>query len=252
MFAALRLCALSLLGLCGLLTLPTPLGDLVAEPQQLLFWWESNGSLRASATVLQLAAVVGCAYLFAISAVVLLAGWCRAVNVQRAALRCAVPWLRRSIAAGATVGLLTVSSAYATDPNPATVRDLGPLPTLQVELPTPPVVTDLGPAPTQAAVEVHPVAVDPASAAPTVYEVQAGDNLWTIAARLRAAASDTRPRTRDVARYWSELVDLNRDQLTDPDLIVPGQLLLLPPLVRDPQVPPTALPGPTGGADAPD
>ncbi|MDX1619885.1 MAG: LysM domain-containing protein [Nitriliruptorales bacterium] len=62
-------------------------------------------------------------------------------------------------------------------------------------------------------------------ASPT-HVVQRGEHLWSIAAHT---VDDPRPET--IARYWRRLVDLNRDRLSsnDPDLLYPGEVLLLPP-----------------------
>lgn len=55
--------------------------------------------------------------------------------------------------------------------------------------------------------------------------VRSGDSLWTLAAGdLPAAASDA-----DISRRWREIYAANRPVIgPDPDLIVPGQRLLLP------------------------
>jgi hypothetical protein len=61
--------------------------------------------------------------------------------------------------------------------------------------------------------------------------VEAGDSLWSIAEEVvRTARPDSAERT--VTRYWRALVDANRAHLVDPgnpDLLVPGQQLALPP-----------------------
>lgn len=62
---------------------------------------------------------------------------------------------------------------------------------------------------------------------PTVWVVEQGDSFWTIAAQVVAAAGD-----QETHRYWRRLVEANRDRLVDPgnpDLLVPGQRLVLPP-----------------------
>lgn len=60
-----------------------------------------------------------------------------------------------------------------------------------------------------------------------VVVVRPGDSLWGIAAdRLGAAATAA-----DVAAYWHRLHRLNADVIgDDPDLVLPGQRLRLPPL----------------------
>jgi LysM domain len=76
-----------------------------------------------------------------------------------------------------------------------------------------------------------PAARDPAATASS-WTVGAGDSFWSIAADTLAqagkAASDRR-----VIGYWRRLVEANRGRLLDPgnpDLLVPGQELVLPDL----------------------
>jgi len=69
------------------------------------------------------------------------------------------------------------------------------------------------------------------SAATTSVTVQAGDNLWKIARRhLRSLGED--PSNRRLATYWANVVDVNRSVLRsgNPDLIYPGETVLLPPV----------------------
>lgn len=64
-----------------------------------------------------------------------------------------------------------------------------------------------------------------------VHRVQPGEHFWSIAEqvvieRVGPTASDA-----DVAAYWRQLVEVNRDRLVDPDnpdLILPGQVFDLP------------------------
>ncbi len=55
--------------------------------------------------------------------------------------------------------------------------------------------------------------------------VQAGDSLWEIAAALLGPGTGTAAIAREVERLWA----LNADRIGsgDPDLIVPGERLLL-------------------------
>jgi len=54
--------------------------------------------------------------------------------------------------------------------------------------------------------------------APRTYTVVAGDTLSAIAQREYGAAD-----------RWKAIFDANRDQLSDPDRIQPGQVLTIPP-----------------------
>lgn len=77
---------------------------------------------------------------------------------------------------------------------------------------------------------------EPADEEPTGDEwtVEQGDHLWSIAERVVSA---DHPGADDdtTARYWALLVEANRDRFVvpdDPDLILPGQRLLLPEVGR--------------------
>jgi hypothetical protein len=64
------------------------------------------------------------------------------------------------------------------------------------------------------------------------YEVAAGDSLWTIAAHTLEAARGVPPTEAELHGYWRSLIEVNRVRLADPanpDLIFPGQSLVLPP-----------------------
>jgi hypothetical protein len=84
-----------------------------------------------------------------------------------------------------------------------------------------------------------PVATAPARPAPEAgqetHSVVEGDNLWTIAKRrLEEApgAGAREPTDREVADYWAQVKKVNRDELPsgDPDVIAPGDQILLPPV----------------------
>lgn len=51
----------------------------------------------------------------------------------------------------------------------------------------------------------------------TIYEVKSGDNLSSIAKHFYRNGNE-----------WKAIFDANRDQLTDPDHIKPGQMLKIP------------------------
>jgi hypothetical protein len=64
-----------------------------------------------------------------------------------------------------------------------------------------------------------------------VHVVVAGESLWTIAHDVVAVQLGRLPSDAEVAAYWLELIERQRPHLTypdDPDLIFPGELVLLP------------------------
>ncbi len=70
----------------------------------------------------------------------------------------------------------------------------------------------------------------PAAGPLSSWAVEAGDSFWSIAAEIAALAGDE-PNDRQVIGYWRRLVEANRSRMVDPgnpDLLVPGQELLLP------------------------
>jgi nucleoid-associated protein YgaU len=63
--------------------------------------------------------------------------------------------------------------------------------------------------------------------------VRPGDSLLTIAREALRDAGVEDPSDGDIAAYWSVVIDRNRAHLPDPDnpdLIFPGDRLVLPPL----------------------
>jgi len=102
-------------------------------------------------------------------------------------------------------------------------------------------MTSVAPEPASDATPPAPVPVSPAAALPpaptlptvdaTAWLVEPGDSLWSIAEEVVRTA---RPEASDdvVTRYWHALTEANRSTLVDPgnpDLLVPGQQLTLPP-----------------------
>ena len=71
----------------------------------------------------------------------------------------------------------------------------------------------------------------PAPQASTAHVVRAGEHLWLLAERLVRARTSAAS-TAAVAVYWRRVVAANRAALRsgDPDLVYPGERILLPPL----------------------
>ena len=80
-----------------------------------------------------------------------------------------------------------------------------------------------------------PVAVAPPTMVitePARWTVAPGDNLWTIAERHLGAFAATEAELPDVGDYWRQVVLANQDVIrsSDPDLIYPGEVVVLPPV----------------------
>jgi nucleoid-associated protein YgaU len=105
-------------------------------------------------------------------------------------------------------------------------------------------MTPLPPSPGSAAsAAATPAANQPATPPPTpspgalaidatAWVVEPGDSFWSIAEEVTGTSGATSDGERQVTQYWHRLVDANRPGLVDPDnpdLLVPGQRLMIPP-----------------------
>ena len=69
------------------------------------------------------------------------------------------------------------------------------------------------------------------AAAVREWTVRPGDHFWRIAEDVLTTALHRAPADHETDPYWQRLVDANRDRLVDranPDLLFPGQVLVLP------------------------
>ena len=76
-----------------------------------------------------------------------------------------------------------------------------------------------------------PAVPPPPAAGPSSWIVEPGDSFWSIATDTVSPPEPGGPDHRLVAGYWRRLVEANRSRLIDPgnpDLLVPGQELVLP------------------------
>jgi hypothetical protein len=98
-------------------------------------------------------------------------------------------------------------------------------------------------APTTAPTSLAPVPLPPRASAPAnpsvtadaadeTWTVTAGDTFWSIAEEALTDQRGSFPSQHEIVRYWRQLIATNQARLAapgNPDLLLPGQSLLLPP-----------------------
>lgn len=75
------------------------------------------------------------------------------------------------------------------------------------------------------------ISATPPAASPEEWTVARGEHLWGIAAEVLTDHLGRPPTDGETARYWRVLIEANRSRLVvpdDPDLILPGQRLVVP------------------------
>lgn len=227
----------------------------VAPASSTFEWWTTTPVEHALGGVARLVIIGVLAYLVLVAATQLLALAAPGTRLARAVDRLAPRAL-----AFATAGVIVASSSPAwASPGPATTTDGGhdgvtmqvltpseprpgspaaeprtsiPLAPTTTAPPAPVPSTDPAPIPSTEATPVPETDQSPSPSSTHRYVVQPGDHLWSIAERA-VTLDGTTAEAAVVARYWRALIDANRDRLVDPadpDLILPGQELELPPL----------------------
>jgi hypothetical protein len=172
--------------------------------------------------------------------------WSTLPAVRRAVdAACAVSVVTSVVLAPTVLGEATAGAARADDPPVVTlVRDGRGIAQLPPDAPaTTPSTTSPRPTSPAIAATVPSLSSTPAAsvAAPVVAPADAldevvvveGDNLWTIAAARLAQRSGRSPADvpdAEIAPYWGRVCDANRAHLAsgDPNLIVPGEHVVLP------------------------
>lgn len=133
----------------------------------------------------------------------------------------------------ATAAPSTTASAPSTSAAPAPSATAAPAPSTTA-LPAP------DPTPTAPTPTVPPAADDVAAPPPTPVgsvTVSVGDSFWTLAEREASARVGRAPTLAEVTRLWADMVEANADRLVqqgNPDLVLPGQVLVLPPIGPSP------------------
>lgn len=144
-----------------------------------------------------------------------------------------------AISASAVVGGALPSAGAA--PTPAathatpqpTSTGTGPVLIERVALPPGTATADPAPATTATIRAVPPPLVPGAAPAPTLHRVRPGDHLWGIAEEAVGAALGRAPTDAEVDPFWRQVITVNPD-LVDPDLIFPGQVVVVPPVPQPP------------------
>jgi len=217
-------------------------------------WIEAAGPGAALMSVGWLAVATVVAYLWVVSTAVIAA---RHRGVSNTIVDAVTPTIVKSILTGtATLGLVGAVPAAAISPyvvhqsgggaNPTPSAEFGP-----TDRASAPVMTTADPETTTAERADPPImtqspnaegttrAPEVGSEAPVMTEVAEsadwtvapGDHLWSIAEQITASALDRHPTEAEVSRYWLQLIEVNKANLidpTNPDLIRPGQTLMLP------------------------
>jgi hypothetical protein len=209
------------------------------SPGNLVTWADHVGPGLAGMAVVHAALAVGAGFAVLLGALHLLAALLPGRHGARAAAvtgRLTPAILRAGLgmvvtATTATTVPAAVASADTIDPPhraadpPDTRPDGAPATTTAT-------MTHLG---AVTAAPLPPPAADapPEGAAPDRWVVTPGEHLWGIAEETLADRLGRPPTDAEVVPYWRTVIEANRDRLVhrdDPDLILPGQVLLLPPV----------------------
>jgi len=207
-----------------------------------LGWWHTVGTGDAVATILRSIAVALSGYVTVVATLIALAGRLRCPSLHRLGVSLAPsPWRRRLTISAAAVALAIPAVASAQEA-PIVMIDVGPVDPGATSAPHPAgplLLHDLGPVahapPPMLSPEPHDgltrEGFRPAPAGPRAADswlVERGDHLWAIAEQL-VHRDDPQAGDVEVIDYWTRLIDANRGTLgDDPDLIHPGQVLVLP------------------------
>ena len=224
---------------------------------------ERGDATGATLAAIRLAVLGSAVYL---AALLLLAAMARGRPAACGRLTSGLPGLRRmTILLGAgLLATLRPDAAGAVEPDPSPPPTTSPrdAPVLRVVPDDPPVMSVTGeaapepppPSSTTSVVADAPAAVDdegdeepPAEpGAPTAtpppslsestgtWNIRPGDHLWHVAESTLAGAWSRTPSEAETARYWRTLIEMNHDRLVhpdDPDLVLPGQEIVLPPVL---------------------
>lgn len=202
-------------------------GGLAAPPVRswtaLERWYDAMGAGAASVALVRVAALVGVVWLLGASLLQLVARARPGPSLHAVADAMSPPVLRRW--AHGVAGLSVMVGLSGPPAPPGTSPD--PAGTAVMERIDPPATSPPTTAP--AAPPAPPAVPAPIAPPPDEVRVAPGDSFWTLA---EEAVAD-HGHGGSVDAYWRRLIAANRHRLVDPatpDLLYPGQVLVLPPL----------------------
>lgn len=245
----------------GFLTAPALPAPPVLHPGQIPGWWSQAGPVAAAGSVLRLALLaIASGWLLFRAAVSTSRALRRLGAVTRASwtsgwtrIRSTGGLIRLALgltSSGAVLGACgssghpagdgtTVAAPVLVGPTaPAPERSTAPVRTTAPERVTAPVrattpVRAVTPVRATAPSRTRAEAPATAAAEAVTWTVRPGEDFWSIAEAVVTKRSSGPVNDGAVASYWSRLIAANRGRLPqpgDPDLLFPGQTLVLPPI----------------------
>ena len=233
----------------GLLAAPP-----LTEPHRWAAWLDRRDPIVAAFSLLRLVAVAALWYLVVVTAIGVAARLIGAASVVRLADRFTVAPVRRVLAGSISLGMAASGLVAVAAPAlraPVAAHQAAPPPTTGPTTtgptttgPTTTGPTTTGPTTTgpPSTVTMHllgpsePVPSLPVpQASPATVErwaVNPGECFWSIAESVLSERWGRAPSDAEIVPYWRRLIEANRLELadrTDPDLIFPGQVFVVPP-----------------------
>jgi len=231
LFRSLALAAVAIVGTRWLVHIsPAAVRPASVDPDSIVAWWDTVGTPAAAMAMVRMVGIATGAY---VSAVALIAVILSSTGLLGRSSGVTSLWnivstdgMRRLLAIG-TIALWTAnpvmaSAAVDTSP-PIVLSDLGP-----VSISTPTTIEPVTANPEETPPITIEIPIDGADASGRTWTVAPGDHLWRIA-ELTLERDGQTPPPATTANYWRRLIDENRSTIgLDPNLIFPGQVLILP------------------------
>lgn len=206
-------------------------------------WLEAGGAEVAVVAILHRACMLVGWYLLATTAAAAVLGWLRVPRAVRAVEAFSPPPVRRlvrtvagmAMTATATASMAASAGAHTFDDGapPGAVTTAPPTGGSSEEV-TMRRIIESRPEGQTVEMRLLPPEADDAVAPPTdglrQRTIVAGDHFWSIAEEELAAARSRPVSDAEVDPYWRLLVDTNRPEVVDPDLLFPGQVVRIPPV----------------------